>query len=245
VYTQFSKPHLFWQNCGEDDIKISKGFGGRMDPVLKLYLGCRVMLPTNVDVHNGQANGTQAIVKNIVLKPNNSTRITYIANETPIPSIFASQIDHIQLQHINPRIDSPCFNIRPKTHTFKTKIQLQTTTMTEAKLFENIEMKATQLPLLLNNATTGHKLQGSGVEQLFVHTWSYVTNWPYVMLSRVKTMQGLYARKLLSEDLSKYAVPTRLTELIHSLQQFSPYYFTLEEYKCIMSSSPTELFHYF
>ena len=37
-------------------------------------------------------------------------------------------------------------------------------------------MKATQLPIIVNNATTGHKLQGSGVDTLFVHNWSYVTN---------------------------------------------------------------------
>jgi hypothetical protein len=29
-------------------------------------------------------------------------------------------------------------------------------------------MKATQLPRLVNNATTGHKLQGSSVDSLFV-----------------------------------------------------------------------------
>ena len=38
-------------------------------------------------------------------------------------------------------------------------------------------MKATQFQIIVNNATTGHKLQGSGVENLFVHNWYYVTNW--------------------------------------------------------------------
>ena len=40
-----------------------------------------------------------------------------------------------------------------------------------------------------------HKLQGSGVNNLFVHNWSYVTNWVYIMLSRVKTQAGLFSRK--------------------------------------------------
>jgi hypothetical protein len=66
-----------------------------------------------------------------------------------------------------------------------------------------------QLQVLVNNATTGHKLQRSGIDSLFVHNWSYVTNWPYVMLSRVKTRAGLFCRKKLSRDLSKYAVPER------------------------------------
>jgi len=37
-------------------------------------------------------------------------------------------------------------------------------------------MKATQLPVVVNNATTGHKLQGIGIVCLFVHNWSYVRN---------------------------------------------------------------------
>jgi hypothetical protein len=32
---------------------------------------------------------------------------------------------------------------------------------------EWVSMKSVQLPVLINNATTGHKLQGSGVEELF------------------------------------------------------------------------------
>ena len=64
-------------------------------------------------------------------------------------------------------------------------------------------MKAMQLPMVVNNATTGHKLQGSGVDCLFVHNWSYVTNWVYVVLSRVKTRAGLFCRKPISTDLRK------------------------------------------
>ena len=66
---------------------------------------------------------------------------------------------------------------------------------------EQIKMKAKQLPIIVNNATTGHKLQGSGVDCLFVHNWSYVTNWVYVMLSWVKTLKGLFCHKKLSWDL--------------------------------------------
>ena len=62
-------------------------------------------------------------------------------------------------------------------------------------------MKAKQLPLLINNATTGHKLQGSRVDTLFVHNWSNVTNWTYVMLSCIKTHAGLFCQKKLGNDL--------------------------------------------
>ena len=75
-------------------------------------------------------------------------------------------------------------------------------------------MKATQVPVIVNNATTGHKLQGTGVDCLFVHKWSYVTNWVYVMLSRVRTHAGLYCRKSLSYDLTRYAVPEALKRML-------------------------------
>ena len=86
----------------------------------------------------------------------------------------------------------------------------------------NRKMKATQIPILLNNATTGHKLQGCGVDHIFVHNWSYVTNWVYVMLSRVKTMQGLYARNKLTTDLSKYATKESYKAMIRKFKKKKP-----------------------
>jgi hypothetical protein len=97
-------------------------------------------------------------------------------------------------------------------------------------------MKATQLPVLINNATTGHKLQGSGVvDSLFVHNWSYVTNWVYAMLSRVKTRAGLFCRKELSKDLQKYAVPEALQSMLHCFRSRAPTYWSDEQYEDLFS----------
>jgi hypothetical protein len=49
----------FHAHCGEDACKIPKQDGGRVDPVLKLYPGCPVMLTENKDVSNGQVNGSR------------------------------------------------------------------------------------------------------------------------------------------------------------------------------------------
>ena len=38
-----------------------------------------------------------------------------------------------------------------------------------------VKMKATQLPVISNQATTGHKLQGASINQLFVNNWNYTT----------------------------------------------------------------------
>ena len=95
-----------------------------------------------------------------------------------------------------------------------------------------VQWLATQIPLIINNATTGHKLQGSGVDNVFVHTWSYTTNWVYVMLSRVKTKKGLFMRKPLfvSRDLSKYAVPKALLRMLERMRKHTSSYCSDEQY---------------
>jgi len=68
-----------------------------------------------------------------------------------------------------------------------------------------VSMKGTQFPIISNSCTTGHKLQGCTVDAILANDWFYGANWAYVVLSRVRTMAGLYIRKRLSRDLKKYA----------------------------------------
>ena len=50
----------------------------------------------------------------------------------------------------------------------------------------------TQIPVNSNIATTGHKLQGMPKDTLIVNNWDYrCANWVYVVLSRVRTREGL------------------------------------------------------
>ena len=94
-------------------------------------------------------------------------------------------------------------------------------------------MKGIQLPVVSNNATTGHELQGSRVDSIFVHAWIYEKNWAYVVLSRVRTHKGLYLRHPLDFDLRRYAVPPRLKEMLLSLENrhCMPTYFEDEDYQ--------------
>jgi hypothetical protein len=82
-------------------------------------------------------------------------------------------------------------------------------------------MRGTQLPIICNNATTGHKLQGTSIESLFVHTSTTVRNWMYVVLSRVKSIKGLYLRQQLDKkDLAKFNhIPEKLKQLVTLLRQ--------------------------
>lgn len=82
-----------------------------------------------------------------------------------------------------------------------------------------VSMHANQLPVMINNATTSHKLQGASVDNIFVHEWSKLTNWSYVLLSHVRTMSGLFMRSKLLEDLDCYRVPVELTLMMNVITQ--------------------------
>ena len=82
-YVELKNCHHFWETCGEDNIKMGRS-RGRMDPVLRLYQNCRVMLPTNTDVKSGQAYGTQATFEKLVLKPGVTPQTILLSNGTPV-----------------------------------------------------------------------------------------------------------------------------------------------------------------
>ena len=73
-------------------------------------------------------------------------------------------------------------------------------------------IQMTQLGMISNIATTGHKLQGMSKDNLIVESWNYsFDNWVYVVLSRVKTRQGLFLCEKL--DLTKpFAVNPKIIE---------------------------------
>jgi hypothetical protein len=235
-YEKMRNPTIFWENCGENDIQLGRG-EGRMDPVLKLYVGCRVMLTVNLNVDEGKANGTQAIVQQIVLKNTVSPTLMVIQDNITIPTVFASQVEYITLQHTSPRFENELFNVKPSQHAFSGKMP----DMIQPNIFNTIEMKANQFSFVSNDATTGHKLQGTGVDALYVHNWSYRTNWVYVVLSRVRTLSGLFARKLLSLDMSLYTLPKMYTTMINNLLLVQPRFFTQIEYENILQQPVTIL----
>ena len=71
----------------------------------------------------------------------------------------------------------------------------------------------TQFPINLNDATTGHKLQGMSKDVLIITSWpkgglyALFKNWEYVVLSRVRTIDGLYLFEPI--DLEKSFKPSK------------------------------------
>ena len=233
TYVPFKNPKIIWECCGEDDIlKPNWDSSGRMDPALKLYVNMRVMLPHNANVTNGEAKGTRARVQKVVLKHNEQIHRIALDDSVVVNACYANQVSYVELRHENDRISPSIFRVVPKDYdSFKARIPRPGITQTNRSQKEKIQMKAQQIPLLANSATTGHKLQGSGVDSLFVHNWSYITNWVYVMLSRVRTCAGLYCRVPLSLDLTKYKCPASYKKLVQDFRSScAPVYFTDAQY---------------
>ena len=63
-------------------------------------------------------------------------------------------------------------------------------------------LSITHFPLLLNYATTGHKLQGKSLDHLVIAEWSKTENWAYVVLTRVKTLEGLFLTEPIPLDIN-------------------------------------------
>ena len=188
------------------------------------------MLLTNSDVSQGLANGSQATFNKLVLKAGVRPRKVMV-NGIPVNAVFASEVIHVVLNHSNARVQPQQFPLPPEEQSFTARIVKPSALQTKGMEREGIRMKAVQLPIIVNHATTGHKLQGCGVDDLFVHGWHYKTNWPYVMLSRVKTKMGLYARKKISADLTKYKTPRKLDKLISHFRKKAPTYWSNWQYR--------------
>ena len=217
--------NLLWNNVTENGAKFHTS-SKRMDPVLKLYRGMRVMLTENKNVAGGIANGTQAIVQRVVLKRNEAYDTTTVTDERQlslnVKSVLAHQIDYIELRHVNDKVTPAVFRMKPQEFTFKADLPspLDRDNSKSGKL---VTLKATQLPVISNDATTGHKLQGCSVQNLFVHEWSHTCkNWIYVVLSRVKTRIGLFCRDRVPTNLSLYAVPEELEEMMEYMDTKRP-----------------------
>jgi hypothetical protein len=82
-----------------------------------------------------------------------------------------------------------------------------------------------QIPANSNDATTGHKLQGMSKDAIIVSSWptgrlaAMFKNWEYVVLSRVRTLSGLYLVKPIDMDKSFQPSP-QLAAYMDKIRKF-------------------------
>ena len=99
-------------------------------------------------------------------------------------------------------------------------------------------MQGRQFPIISNSATTGHKLQGATLENLYITTWLYGKNWVYVVLSRVTSLDGLFLKEPLVYNMEKYKQNEEMAAMIRDLKEHKSCWIpTREEYEEILTQS--------
>ena len=206
VTSNLMKRH-FYENCTESECDFGSNGRGRVDPCLKLYPNAPMMLTQNTDVASGEANGSRVFAKKIILKGGEAPFVIRLDNGAKIQACYASQVQSLLLEHENDDICPREFHVVTQTFKFRCKVDVNDEQLV-------VGMEGTQFPLISNSCTTGHKLQGCTVSSILANTWYCGANWAYVVLSRVKTMSGLYLRVRLSRDLRKYEKPQAMKNML-------------------------------
>ena len=223
----------FYRNCGENSINKGSSNRKRIDPTLKLYAGCPMMLTDNADVANGQANGSRVTVKRVNLRHGVTPMIISLASGCKVRGYLSTDVQYIEVEHEIADIMPRTFQVKSEEFTF-------TAHMPIGDEVQKMNMKGEQFSLISNSATTGHKLQGYTATSLLVSSWHYRENWVYVVLSRVKTMNGLYLLERLTKTLSKYAMSKDMKKMLEGFRKRFPMTtFTVDEYNQMYADEDT------
>lgn len=199
---------ILWENCSDAHVKQS---GNQLaDPFLSLFYGCELMVNDNIDVKDGIANGTCCQFVKAILKQGKDVKKMQVHSHW-VNSVDINDVDHIILRFdvsYDPKFKGT-FKLRPRERSFMVDFPM------DGQLFgkkaANVNLKLTHFPIIGNFATTGHKLQGKTMANLVIAEWRDTENWAYVVLSRVRTLAGIFLLEALPESFSFAPAPEYLS----------------------------------
>ena len=106
--------------------------------------------------------------------------------------------------HLKKLEQSVRFKLQPKT----SSTTVNFTVNDNLKQKQTAKCRMTQIPVILADAITGHKTQGMTLDNVIVPSWGdFANNWVYVVLSRCRTLKGLYLFRPI--DMKKSFAPSR------------------------------------
>ena len=108
-----------------------------------------------------------------------------------------NDINDVQ-QQLQQKKSARQFKLAPQSRTCSVNVSPND----QVSITRRMKCCVTQLPVISSDAITGHKLQGLTKDNLVVYSWNKSTNWIYVVLSRVRTLSGLFlVRRLKLSDI--------------------------------------------
>ena len=151
---------------------------------------------------------TRVLLLSVVLKPLTSLDSISIDDHQCHP-VVAYSIEYIVCcLDGNP---DKLFHVHPKSTTVQVEAPFPNHFGGTSATTINFEIVMSHLPLLINIATTGHKLQGQTKRNLVISVWSKKRNWNYVALSRVTSRAGLFLVSPLPHDVD-FSISPDLTQ---------------------------------
>ena len=191
----FDQRKVLFEECSEANVRRNKS--QMCAPLLCLFSGCNLMVKLNEDVVHGIANGTTCKFRKLVLKPGTELEKIQMYGYW-VNAISIETVEYIEVEWQDCDKFIGTFHLTPRVNTFRVKYPISEFGL-HTRIQASIEME--YLPVIVNHATTGHKLQGKTVKSLVIAEWSRVKNWAYVVLSRVKTLSGLFLVKPIPENI--------------------------------------------
>jgi hypothetical protein len=184
-----------------------------------------MMYVENSDVANGEANGTLCFLVKIIFLDGVSEEDFEMIN---IDGYWVRTIDASKVDCLVCRFAGEDDNGNERNDTFKVradqltcKINYPVTLIPGETTRRYVRALVNRFPVLTNHATTGHKLQGQTKDNILISAWHYGKNWPYVVLSRVRSLKGLFLRTEL-DPKHDFSHDPRLTDMMRKMRHKSP-----------------------
>jgi len=165
------------------------------------------MCITNEDLDQERGNGTLCKFLRVKLRKDGRERVCKNWDGKKVWTVSVDDVEWMEFEHYPTPTGTKArtFRLKPQEFAATIKFPLPDTLTTNVG-----NAKVKQVPVNSNIATTGHKLQGMSKDVLIVNDWNYrCANWVYVVLSRVRTLAGLYLMKPLDLERS-FNVPQSL-----------------------------------
>ena len=172
------------------------------------------MVNANKDVANGIANGTTAEFEKAYLKLGAKLEPMQMFGYW-VNSVTVDQVDQLELSGQDSDRFKGKFRVSPLRLKYNSMYPVSNF---GRKMRVSTQIQFTQFPVLGNYATTGHKLQGKSVDELVIAEWSKVKNWAYVVLSRVRTLVGLFLTEPIPDNIDFRAAPDYL-DMMENLRE--------------------------
>ena len=193
----FSQRKVFFEQCSEVDCKTASGGRQHCDPLLCLFTGCQLMNVDNEDVGRGIANGTTSILHKVFIKEGKKPSPVCF-NGFWVHAIDIEDVICLELSWHGLDKFKGTFRQYPVSKRFAVNFPIK---WLNEELNIRSKMDIEHFPVVVNHATTGHKLQGKTMDSLVIAEWSHVKNWAYVVLSRVRSLNGLFLLKPIPDSI--------------------------------------------